>query len=92
LGNGLKNIKKNETLKLETFCKEGLSFSGHSLLIKKMSNRRYNFFDPNTGEHHNLSFKRLSDCIDAQLKLWKATDILLMKGEIFLEKLENSLV
>ncbi len=88
LGNSLKKIENGETIKLAVFSKSGLSMKGHSLLIKKMQNDSYTFFDPNTGEHRNLSFIQLSNNIDAHLKLWKGTDIFLTRGKDYLKKLK----
>lgn len=86
LNQGLKNIEAEKTLKLEVFSRKCLSLSGHSLLIKKMSDDNYIFFDPNEGEHPNLSFSELCNQIDRQLIFQGATDIFLMKGEDFLKK------
>lgn len=88
LGKGLENIVEGETLKLEVFDKR---LSGHSMLIKKMPNNKYIFFDPNSGEHRDLSFSQLSDSIDEQLKLNNGTDIFLMKGQTFLKRLKNKI-
>lgn len=89
LGQGLKNIAVGVTLKLEVFGRSGLSLKGHSLLIKKMANDKYIFFDPNTGEHRDLSFDHLSDRIDEQLQQWNGADVFLMKGDDFLKRMES---
>jgi hypothetical protein len=91
LGKGLEKIKDGETLKLEIFSKEGFNFSGHSLLIKKMTNDNYIFFDPNTGERRNLTFVQLSDNIDEQLKLWNGTDVFLTRGKDFIKRLREKI-
>ncbi len=87
LEKGLNDIREGEILKLEVFRKGILSFSGHSLLIKKMSKKNYIFFDPNSGEHRDLSFCQLSKKINEQLKKWNGTDIYLTKGKCFLKRL-----
>ncbi len=87
LGQGLKNIAAGETLKLEVFSKSGFNLSGHSLLIKKTDDDKYIFFDPNTGEQRDLSLVQLSDNIDAQLAQWNGTDICLIKGKDYLQRL-----
>jgi hypothetical protein len=89
LSEGLKNIAEGETLKFEVLHRDCLSLSGHSLLIKKMQNDKYIFFDPNTGEHRNLSLVQLSDNIDQQLALHEGTDIFLTRGADFLKRLKN---
>ncbi|HEV8050922.1 MAG TPA: hypothetical protein VGP47_00390 [Parachlamydiaceae bacterium] len=86
LGDGLAKIRVGETLKFQVFKKENYEFSGHSLLIKKMENNGYIFFDPNDGEHRNLSLDKLGDKIDQQLKYH--TDIFLLRGADFLKKLK----
>lgn len=90
LSRALADIPADETLKLEVFSKNGLSFSGHSLLIKKMSkDDTYIFFDPNSGEHRDLSFEQLSDKIDDQLAFCKGTDIYLHKASDYLKRLNK---
>lgn len=90
LNKGLSNIKQGETLKLEVFRKSFLGFAGHSLLIKKISNENYIFFDPNKGEYRGLSFDELSDHIDEQLKKWNGTDLFMTQGDIYLNKIKKS--
>lgn len=87
LEKGLNQLEEGEVIKLEVFSKNGLNFSGHSLLFKKMAKDDYIFFDPNTGEHRNLSFIQLSNHIDEQLAMFMGTDVLLIKAKKFLEKL-----
>ena len=89
LKKGLKDIKEGVSLKLEILKKSGFNFSGHSLLIKKMPNNKYAFFDPNNGEYQNLSFIQLSDHIDRQLELINGTDIFIMRGKDYLKRLEK---
>lgn len=90
LSQGLESIEDGEILKLEVFKKKGLNLHGHSLLIKKISRSKYIFFDPNNGEHRNLSITKLSDKIDQQLSQWEATDLLIMRGKVYLKRLDNS--
>lgn len=90
LEKGLHSIANGETLKLEVFRKACFSFEGHSLLIKKVSNDQYIFFDPNTGEHRDLSLHQISDHIDTQLTMWTGTDIFLTKGRDFLKRLPRT--
>ena len=87
LKKGLEKIENGETLKLEVFKKIFLSFEGHSLLVKKISNDNYIFFDPNTGEHRDLSFSELTSKINAQLDMWHGSDIFLTKGSDYLKRI-----
>ncbi len=52
---------------------------GHSTLIKKIGSENSIFFDPNTGEHQNLSFENLCDKIDKQLKQWNGIDLVFIR-------------
>ncbi|MGA8164809.1 MAG: hypothetical protein WB791_07290 [Waddliaceae bacterium] len=88
LGNGLKNIKEGETLKLEIVWKQGLRFEGHSLLVKKISEKAYTVFDPNSGEERELSLDDLADKINTRLKEYGGTDIFFIRGEDFLRRLQ----
>lgn len=91
LERGIKKIEPSEVLKLEVFSKGFFTMSGHSLLIKKMANNKFIFFDPNTGEHRNLSFVQLSDHIDEQLRQQKGNDIFLTKGQDFLKRVKKKI-
>lgn len=86
---GLENIANNESLKLEFFSKGFFSLTGHSLLVQKTSADSFIFFDPNSGEHRNLSFTQLCSHIDRQLLLWDGTDILFIKANNFLNRLNK---
>lgn len=89
LKQGLKNIADETTLKLEIFSRNLFSFSGHSLLIKKISNDNYIFFDPDCGEHRGLSFAALSDKIDDQLNILGGKDIYITRGDHYLKRLKE---
>jgi len=84
---GVAEIKAGTVVKLEIFSKSKTSFSGHSLLVKKVKENEFIFFDPNTGEHRGLSKKDLVQKIDDQLSKTNGTDIFLSKGESFLKRL-----
>ncbi len=90
LQQGLSNIPKKETLKLEVFGRSCLNLQGHSLLIKKTSTNSFIFFDPNTGEHRNLSFVELSNKIDWLLTAFQASDICLIRGNDYLNRLREA--
>jgi hypothetical protein len=91
LKKGLKNIHNGETLKLAVFSRKWFSLAGHSLLIKKIDNNEYIFFDPNQGEYRGLSFSELSNKINEQLRTHNATNIFITKGTDYLNKLTAEL-
>lgn len=51
-------------VKFLAFEKHGLSIVGHSMLIKKMDDATYSFFDPDHGEYLNLNINELAEKID----------------------------
>lgn len=93
LAKGLKQLNKGEILKVEIFRKQRnpfkALFEGHSLLVKKVRDTEYIFFDPNSGEHRELSFKALGKKIDDQLETYHGTDIFFLRGKDFLRRLQN---
>lgn len=89
LKSGLENIDSGATLKMEVFSKGKFHFSGHSLLIKKVDDDEFIFFDPNRGEYRGLTFKELVKKINEQIKVNQGTDILISKGSVYLKKLED---
>ena len=88
LKQGLEDIKVGTTLKLEVFSKTNLNFSGHSLLVKKVAEDKFIFFDPNSGEHRDLSIEELASKINEQLKQWNGTDLFFTKGEDYINRLK----
>lgn len=82
-------LEDGEILKFETFRKTSGSFEGHSCLIKKISKENYTFFDPNSGEHRNLSFHELGHSIDRQLDHIRATDLCFIKAKDYLKRLKD---
>lgn len=89
LKNGLKTIDEGETLKLEVFSQHGFNLEGHSLLVKKTTEDDYIFFDPNFGEYRNLSIEGLGNKIDKAFETYNGTNILLMRGKDYLQRLQN---
>ena len=90
LEEGLNKIEENKVLKLEIFRKNGINFSGHSLLVKKIPHKQYIYFDPNYGEFRGISFHQLCNAIDIQLQMWKGTDIFLTSGDRYLQRLRKN--
>lgn len=82
---GLDRIENGQVLKLLVFSK--LPLQGHSLLVKKVDEDNYTFFDPNSGIEKGLSKEELALEIDSQLKLWKGTDIYFMPADVYLKQI-----
>ncbi len=93
LFDGLKKIKPGTTLKLEIF-KRIMNinlFFGHSLLIKKVDENDFIFFDPNTGEHRYLSETDLEKKINDRLNRFGCTNILLVDGDSYINHIKRQL-
>ncbi len=89
LKKGLDKVKKDQVIKLEVFHKEGASFTGHSLLVKKTGDNEFIFFDPNTGEERGLNVDELADRINGVMAEFKGTDMVLIDGGKYLKRLEK---
>lgn len=85
----LAKIEDGENLKISVFKKKGLSFSGHSLLMKKVASDDYIFFDPNHGEKRGLSFEDLCEELNRLIKHLDGTDIYFCKGSDYLRRLQD---
>ncbi len=86
---GLRNIENGEVLKLGVFHQGWFNLEGHSLLIKKIDNDQYVFFDPNHGEYRGLSTSSLRSKINAVIKEHEATNIFITRGTDYLKRLEG---
>lgn len=89
LAKGLTNIEDGTTLKLLVFNKNILSMDGHSLLIKKIKENEFIFFDPNSGEERDLTLEQVAKKIDNQLITCRAKHIYLTKGNDYLNRLRE---
>lgn len=89
LEKGLARIENGKTLKLIAFKKTKFRFQGHSLLVKKLDNDKYTFFDPDDGLYENLSFKELKEKIDGQLKIDNRNGLFFTRGDVYLNRLRN---
>lgn len=89
LKHAMAKTENGTTMKLEIFARKGIDVAGHSMLIKKHADDNYSFFDPNEGLYTGLSEDQLMDKMDAELRRIKATDMLLIKGDDFLKRLEK---
>lgn len=61
----LKKLENGFYIKFFAFKTTGLVMSGHSMLIKKIDDNNYSFFDPNHGEYLNLNLDQLVSKINA---------------------------
>lgn len=59
LSERLNQLEVDFYIKFFVFKKNGLSMDGHSMLIKKINDNTYSFFDPNHGEYLNLNIDEL---------------------------------
>lgn len=84
-----KSLKVNKVLKLALFSKEYFSFSGHCILIKKVQDSEYTFFDPNYGEYRGIHLDQLFDYIDELLLNLSASDLYFIPAESYLKHLEK---
>lgn len=66
-------------IKFFAFKKNGLSMQGHSMLIKKIDDNKYSFFDPDHGEHLSLNIDELAE------KINKSTEELSANQMVFLD-------
>lgn len=93
LKKGLTSINEGETLKLAVFHRNFLSFNGHSMLIKKITDDNYIFFDPNRGEYRGLSFNNLEKHINERLiggrPMSGGSDIFITKADNYLNKIKK---
>lgn len=86
---GLDRIEVGTTLKLGVFRQTFSEFFGHSLLIKKTGDNQFIFFDPNSGEHRDLTLDSLEKKINLQLGIWNANELFFTTGESYLKRLKS---
>lgn len=93
----LEQLSVNEYVKFQVFKKGLLSFSGHSMLIKKTAEKDengavlYSFFDPNEGEFKKLNCEKLCDKIDKSMDVYSGTHMAFLNGEQYLKRLKPDL-
>jgi hypothetical protein len=92
LQKGLKDIENGSMLKVEIIRKTFLTFTGHSLLIKKIDNNNYVLFDPNLGLFRPVPLEGLVTLLNDQLEDCKGNEIHIVKGSTFLERLRQKRV
>jgi hypothetical protein len=86
LSRNLDSLETGTYLKFEIFQKEGLRFTGHSCLIKKIGDNKYSFFDSNHGESSNLNIDQLIVKMEKSILEMRGTNIALLDAKQFLAK------
>jgi hypothetical protein len=89
LQKGLKNIENGSMLKVEFIRKTMFSFAGHSVLIKKIDDNNFVLFDPDKGLYRPVPVEGLDDIFNKLLAQCKASEIHMVKGSTFLERLRQ---
>ncbi len=70
-------------IKFCAFKKNGLSMQGHSMLIKKIDDNKYSFFDPNHGEHLSLNIDELVEKINKSTEEQSANQMVFLDAKDF---------
>lgn len=70
-------------IKFLAFKKNGLAMEGHSMLIKKIDDNEYSFFDPNHGEYLNLNIDELAQKINKSIREYSANQIVFLDAKDF---------
>lgn len=71
-------------IKFFAFRKNGFSMEGHSMLIKKIGDNQYTFFDPNHGEYMGLNIDELVEKINSATKEHRANHMAFLDAREFL--------
>lgn len=71
-------------IKFFAFTKKGLMMQGHSMLIKKIDNYSYSFFDPNHGEYLHLNINELAEHINKSTAEHAANQMVFLKASDFI--------
>jgi len=87
LNKKLDQLDDNHFIKFMKFNRRGFTFDGHSMLIKKVNNESYHFFDPVDGAYLNLNKDQLSYHINKTINQSTTTDIALLDGDRYLKDL-----
>ncbi|OEH48028.1 hypothetical protein lpari_00965 [Legionella parisiensis] len=85
----LDELEVGTYIKFMAFSKSFGSMEGHSMLIKKNHNNTYSFFDPNKGEHLELSSVEVCAKLNKALKLYDATHMVFMDGLKYIKSLSQ---
>lgn len=95
LGEGLKKLRDGQCLKVSVIAKSDKLW-GHSVVIKKVAEGRFIFFDPNYGEFGNIDLAELCHHINIALanesaRAPKSCDLFFMPYEDFQARWETRL-
>jgi hypothetical protein len=91
LSEKLNTLDRGFYIKLFVFKKNGLNMEGHSMLIKKMHDDKYSFFDPNHGEYINLTIDELAEKINGATEEHAANQIVFLDAKAFLKSYQISM-
>ncbi|KTD83129.1 hypothetical protein [Legionella waltersii] len=83
LSERLNQLEVGFYIKFFAFKKNKLSMEGHSMLIKKMSDNKYSFFDPNHGEYLNLNIDELAEKINKATEEQSANQMVFLDAKDF---------
>lgn len=84
LSEKLNQLDDNFYIKFFAFQKEGLAMQGHSMLIKKIGDNNYTFFDPNNGEYTGLNIDGLAEQINNSTKEVRGNQMVFLDARDFL--------
>jgi len=89
LKKGLSSVVVGEIVKL-CIIPGKYGQGGHTVLIEKMTNNKYIFFDPSRGTYRKLSFDRLTAHITVYINICYAADVYFTKGSDFANRVSYS--
>ncbi|ASQ45171.1 hypothetical protein [Legionella clemsonensis] len=84
----LNSLENGTYIKFCVFSKGFLSFTGHSMVIKKTGDNDFSFFDPNCGEKKHLTIDKLAAKINEAMKTYEGTNMAFMDGAQYIARLQ----
>lgn len=87
---GFRNVKEGEMIKIILIAKGG-SKPGHSMILKKLPNNKFIFFNPNKGEYRNLTIDQLCYKLDEVMLEYQDSsfrDYLFITGKDYLKRVD----
>jgi hypothetical protein len=87
----VEQLTPDSYIKFFTFQKThtGYSSQSHALLIKKINQNTYSFFDPNHGEFSQLDINKLMIAINYTARAWQASHIAFIDGNRYVNSLHQ---
>lgn len=82
-------VKIGEMIKVEIFCRDGLHFEGHSMLLKKTGDNKFTLFDPDGGEFRSYDFANVALKINSTIVRHQGFQVLLMRGDDFRKRIQK---